>query len=67
MVLSSLPETIYLLSELIATDFTKSLCPVNVLISYPLYKFHILMELSALPETIYLLSKLIATEFTLSL
>ena len=64
MVLSQLPETIYLLSKLIATEFTHSLCPVNVLISYPLSKFHILMALSPLPETIYLLSELIATEDT---
>ena len=61
MVLSSLPEIMYLLSELIATETTPLLWPANVLISYPLSKFHILMVLSALPETIYLLSELIAT------
>ena len=55
------------LSELIATEFTLLLWPVNVLISYPLSKFHILMVLSELPETIYLLSELIDTEVTKSL
>ena len=65
MVWSSLPETIYLLSELMATEFTWSLWPFNVLISYPLSRFHILMVLSQLPETMNLLSELIATEVTL--
>ena len=62
MVLSSLPDTIYLLSELIATEVTFLLWPANVLISYPLSKFQILIVLSLLPETIYLLSELIVTE-----
>ena len=67
MVLSQLPETMNLLFELIATEVTQLLCSVNVLISYPLSKFHILILKSPLPETINLLSGLIATEVTLSL
>ena len=59
MVSSLLPETIYLLSGLMATAYTKSLWPVNVFISYPVSKFHILMFLSQLPETMNLLSELI--------
>ena len=50
-----------------ATEVTSLLWPVNVLISYPLSRFHILMVLSPLPETMNLLSELIATEFTLLL
>ena len=56
MVLSLLPETMNLLSELIVTEVTLSLWPIYVLISYLLSKFHILIVKSSLPETMNLLS-----------
>ena len=56
IVLSLLPETIYLLSGLIATEVTKLLWPVKVFISFPFSKCQIFIVLSPLPDTIYLLS-----------
>ena len=56
MVLSSLPDTILELSGENATLLIQLLCPVKVLISWPVNAFHILMVLSSLPDTILELS-----------
>ena len=56
MVSSLLPETINLLSGLIVTELKLQLLSINLLIYYPLSKFHTLIVLSELPEIINLLS-----------
>ena len=56
IVLSYDPDTIFLLSGLIATDSTESLCPFSVLIKIPDPRSHMRVVLSDDHDTIFLLS-----------
>ncbi len=64
IVISSLPERIYLSSELKVTLLTDSECPVKVYSTLPLCLSKIFIGLSAFPERINLSSELKATLFT---
>ena len=58
------PDTIFLLSGLIATELTLQVCLVNVSINIPDSRSHILIGSSYDLDTIFLLAGLIANDVT---
>jgi hypothetical protein len=63
-VLSLEPDTILVLSEVMATDLTETDCPTKVIGTLPVFRSKTLIVLSKDPDTILVLSEVIATELT---